>query len=266
MREAWDLFGEGNGVGSLDELVRAIGRYRAGAGASTGSIDSKPSSRRTPGTPDSTDARVSTSATIGCVLLRDLFFVSDADALDAPTDFAKNIVNFKGYDLAGSGRHVDLMFETMLRRAEVRIADVEGLPSLVPGPVFGRDRLVRSRVGQQAFKGLVLSSYARRCAITGTHIAPTLEAAHIRPVARQGENRVDNGLLLRSDVHTLFDLGYLGIDPRYRLLVSPALREEWGNGREFYERAGSPIQVPQTRVDRPANEAIEWHLDTVFRR
>ncbi len=251
VREAWDLFGEGNGVGSLGELAFAIARYRNKA------------RRLEPGADRSGDEG---AAVIGCILLRDLFFVPVGLTLDAPDDFAKNIVNFKRYDLQTHGRHVDVMFETLLNRAEVRMADEYGNTSVVPGPVFGRDRLVRNRVGQQAFKGLVLTSYDRRCAITGNHIGPTLEAAHIRPVALEGQNRVDNGLLLRSDVHTLFDLGYLGINPKFELQVSHRLREEWGNGREFYDRAGQAIAVPRNRWDRPDRDSIEWHLDTIFRR
>jgi putative restriction endonuclease len=68
----------------------------------------------------------------------------------------------------------------------------------------------------------ILDSYYRRCAISGTHIPPVLQAAHIRPVTKGGEHRLDNGLLLRSDIHTLFDRGYLGVDPQHRLLVSGA--------------------------------------------
>ncbi len=240
VREAWDLFQEGNGAGSEAELATTISRYR-----------------KTP--PDVT-------AVIGCVLLRDIFFVREGETIDAPDDFAKNIVRVKGYDLDTTGRHVDVMFDTMLSRAQVRIEDDAGHASVVPGPVFGRDRLVRARIGQRAFQGLVLTSYERRCAITGNHIRPTLQAAHIRPVADEGQNRVDNGLLLRSDVHTLFDLGYLGINQRYELQVSHRLREEWGNGREFYDLAGEIIRVPQTRANRPDRAAIEWHLDTVFLR
>jgi len=91
-----------------------------------------------------------------------------------------------------------------------------------------------------------------------------LEAAHIRPVVREGEHRVDNGLLLRSDVHTLFDCGYLGVDHQHRLRVSPRLRSEWGNGQEFYDLASRAIDIPDRRVDRPSREAIDWHMDEVF--
>jgi putative restriction endonuclease len=94
-----------------------------------------------------------------------------------------------------------------------------------------------------------------------------LQAAHIRPVSWQGENRIDNGLLLRSDVHTLFDRGYLGVHPdRKTLLVSPRLRTDWGNGEEFYARqaSGDPIGVPSRRADHPNREFLTWHADTVF--
>ncbi len=95
-----------------------------------------------------------------------------------------------------------------------------------------------------------------------------LQAAHIGPLTQGGERRVDNGLLLRSDVHTLIDAGYLGVAPNYSLVVSPRLRGEFGNGEEFYRRAASrePVAVPSRRLDRPAREFLEWHLDEVFLR
>ena len=89
-------------------------------------------------------------------------------------------------------------------------------------------------------------------------------AAHIRPVAQGGEHRLDNGLLLRSDIHTLFDRGYLGVDPQHRLLVSPRLRAEFSNGDQFYAKAGQVIDRPEHQADRPGREFLEWHLDEVF--
>jgi putative restriction endonuclease len=80
-----------------------------------------------------------------------------------------------------------------------------------------------------------------------------------------GEHRIDNGLLLRSDVHTMYDRGYLAVDPKYRLLVSPRLRDEFGNGEQFYAQAGQPIAVPERPRDRPNREFLEWHLDEVFK-
>jgi putative restriction endonuclease len=89
-------------------------------------------------------------------------------------------------------------------------------------------------------------------------------AAHVRPVTQGGEHRLDNGLLLRSDVHTLFDRGYLGIDSGYRLRVSPRLREEFANGDQYYARAGQVIAVPAHPREGPAREFVEWHMDERF--
>jgi putative restriction endonuclease len=110
----------------------------------------------------------------------------------------------------------------------------------------------------------VLQAYGRRCAVTGAKIRPVLEAAHIRPLAEGGEHRLDNGLLLRSDMHTLYDRGYIGVDPKHRLVVSPRLRQEFHNGEELYSRAGTAIALPERRADRPNREFLEWHLDVKF--
>jgi putative restriction endonuclease len=71
-------------------------------------------------------------------------------------------------------------------------------------------------------------------ALSAGLIPPVLQAAHIRPVTAGGEHRLDNGLLLRSDIHTLFDRGYLGVDPKFRLRISPRLRADFSNGDQFY--------------------------------
>jgi hypothetical protein len=63
-------------------------------------------------------------------------------------------------------------------------------------------------------------------------------------VAEGGEHRLNNGLLPRSDVHTLFDRGYLSVDSRHRLLVSPRLGEDFGNGDQFYARQGKSSSYP----------------------
>ena len=135
------------------------------------------------------------------------------------------------------------------------------------GPVFGDLRLAPYRLGQQAFKAVVANAYQWRCAITGSKIRPALQAAHILPVkpAYGGEHRVDNGLLLRSDVHVMFDHGYVSVDPSYRLRVSPRLRSEFGNGDSFYARAGEVIALPERRAYRPNPDFLQWHLDTVFK-
>jgi len=57
-----------------------------------------------------------------------------------------------------------------------------------------------------------------------------LEAAHIRPYAAGGEHALSNGLLLRSDLHTLFDLATLQLIPKRDILVSDRIKGEFENG------------------------------------
>ena len=76
-------------------------------------------------------------------------------------------------------------------------------------------------------------TYGGACAVTHEHTGPVLEAAHIMPYARGGEHRVNNGLLLRRDLHRLYDRGYVSITPDYVFLVGESLREEFQNGRSY---------------------------------
>lgn len=74
-------------------------------------------------------------------------------------------------------------------------------------------RAIVLRKGQEDFRRALLNAYDRRCAITGSGVVEILEAAHICPYLGEHTNRPDNGLLLRADVHTLFDKGMIYVDP-----------------------------------------------------
>jgi putative restriction endonuclease len=238
--EAWEFFGEENGASTEDEMRIRISRYR-----------------RQP-------TRPGEDPKIGCLFVRDVRFFPDEAAMAPPPGFARNVVQGKSYDLADPS--VAPYFAELLDLLLGGAVEIDlSQPWHRPGPVFGDPRLAPYRLGQRSFQAVVLDAYHRRCAITGTHIPPVLQAAHIRPVTSGGQHRLDNGLLLRSDVHTLFDRGYLGIDPRYRLLVSPRLRQDFSNGDQYYAQAGEVVDLPDRRVDRPSSEFLEWHLDEVFK-
>ncbi|MGN9776945.1 HNH endonuclease [Micromonospora sp. H33] len=238
--EAWELFGEANGAATVADMRNSVGRYRKQAIGS----DEDPF--------------------IGCIFIRDVNFFGDTSTVGPPRDFAPNVVQGKTYDLADVQTRD--YFELLIHRLIGTTVDLDlSQPWHRPGPVYGDPRLAPQRLGQQAFKAVVLGAYGRRCAITGNKVQPVLQAAHIRPLPKGGEHRLDNGLLLKSDVHILFDRGYLGVDPRYRLVVSPRLRSEFGNGDQFYAKAGELITLPEQRRDRPNPEFLEWHLDTVFK-
>src|SRR5687768_11034451 len=100
------------------------------------------------------------------------------------------------------------------------------------------------------------------CAVTTSATFPSLEAAHIRPFAEGGEHAVSNVLLLRTDIHRLYDRGYLSVDADLRLRVSPQLRSHGWNGTEFYKReaAGYRIAAPNDPHHRPDRDALAWHF------
>ena len=80
-------------------------------------------------------------------------------------------------------------------------------------------RQIVARRGQSGFRAALMDAYRGRCAVTGCDVPEALEAAHLRPYRGPESNTVPNGLLLRSDVHTLFDLRLLALDPTTRQLV-----------------------------------------------
>ncbi len=236
--EAWELFGPSNGVDTLDDFVARVSRLR-----------------RT--------SEVTPQSQIGCTLLRDVLFFDHP--LTTPTDFSENSVRGKRYDLDALNADHTVLLAAATYSFPGFSADERSVPWALRGRIRGDARLVVPRLGQQSFKAVVASNYGHRCAITGDKVRPVLEAAHIQPVAAGGEHRSDNGLLLRSDMHTLFDRGYIGVDPGHRLLVSPRLRQEFGNGDFLYAKQGEIIALPERRVDWPALTFLEWHLSTVFK-
>jgi putative restriction endonuclease len=92
---------------------------------------------------------------------------------------------------------------------------------------------VQPRLGQGAFRLLVTDAYQRRCAVTGERTLPVLDAAHTRPYAELGPHRLENGILLRKDLHALFDAGRVTVTPSLELRVSRRIREEFENGRDY---------------------------------
>lgn len=232
---AWDAFGEKNGAPSYPEMRRRIERYR-----------------RSPSDPRATYQ-------IGCIILVDPFFWLPIDWIPAPEDFGKTVVQGKGYDL-GSPAGSRLWQQVMDRLR----AGTGGRVTEPDDAVRRRPVQVLQRLGQGAFRILVTDAYQRRCAITHEKALPVLEAAHIRPVAAGGSHRLGNGLLLRSDVHTLFDRGYITVTPDHRVRVSRRLKADFDNGEHYYQLEGSSLWVPQSSEARPHEQHLEWHADTVF--
>lgn len=91
-------------------------------------------------------------------------------------------------------------------------------------------KAIKLRRGQQNFRKKLLELYDNTCVITGCKIVDILEAAHIRPYKGKNDHHPSNGLLLRADIHTLFDLHLVAIEPETLLIhFHPKVKEEYIN-------------------------------------
>lgn len=230
---AWEAFGPANGAVDLAQMRTRIARYR----------DVDPNDKG--------------DFLIGCRILTQAFFKSEAEWLPVPESWSKNIVTLKTYSTDDEdGRR-------LWEWARGGIAEaVTGFAEELPR--FGEPTLIRPRLGQGAFRVVVTDAYQRRCAITGERTLPALDAAHIRPYSEGGEHAVANGLLLRRDIHCLFDRGYVTVTPSHVFEVSPRIREEFENGRDYYALQGKPLLVPNRSDLRPDRASLEWHNNRRF--
>ena len=112
---------------------------------------------------------------------------------------------------------------------------------------------------------MVTDVYQRRCAVTQERTLPALDAAHIRTYGTGGLHVASNGLLLRRDIHSLFDAGYVTVTPSFAFEVSRSIRDEFENGRDYYALQGTPIHLPKRPEQRPDQRALAWHNENVFK-
>ena len=116
------------------------------------------------------------------------------------------------------------------------------------------ERQIRERRGQQQFRDALRKRFADRCLVTGCEVLAVLEAAHVNPYRGDDDHHVENGLLLRSDIHTLFDLDLIGIDPdELRVELHPRLAVEYGH------LAGTLLGCPRDR--RPSREVLKLRYE-----
>lgn len=127
-------------------------------------------------------------------------------------------------------------------------------PPTLPPPWLERYRQVQARQGQGVFRDALRRAYSDRCAVTDTAVDAVLEAAHIVPYNGPAGNTVTNGLLLRADVHTLFDLGLVWIDDHYRVHITDELART-----EYADLEGTRLQLPRHRHEWPSIAALAEH-------
>jgi len=236
---AWKAFGEKNGAPLFGAFAQSIQSYRARMGR-----DYQPDPK------------------IGCIILGEPFFLEEADWIQVPADWSPNIVQGKTYDTAEP--HGARLWE-QVRGAMMLAAGRDAAKSELPlvaeeSARYGNQYLVRPRLGQGGFRVLVTEAYQRRCAVTGERVLPVLEAAHIRPYRESGPHRVDNGILLRADLHALFDQGYITVTPDMHVEVSHRIHDDFDNGKEYLAMHGRRlVALPAQKLEWPSEEFVRWH-------
>lgn len=236
---AWNSFEIKNGAISLSGMRRRIEKYRK----------AKPTFE---------------DYSIGCILLEQPFFFPREQWIPIPVDWSPNIVRGKRYFMdteVGRG----LWEQVQLKLQESRPIVQPRSEIREPDARFGAPVLVTPRLGQGSFRVIVTDVYNRRCAVTQEKTLPALEAAHIKPFSDSGPHSIQNGILFRSDIHRLFDSGYVTITSDYRFEVSRRIKDEFENGRDYYALQGKNISMPHEPRMKPGGEFISWHNENVYR-
>lgn len=237
---AWDAFAEKNGAEDLNAFREKVISHRG------------------------RNSRFEPDPTIGCIILSQPFFLDRAEWIPAPEDWHPNIVQGKTYGT--EDRIGESLFAQVQERLTRHRAINESTSAIAEESArYGAEYIAKARLGQGAFRVLVTDAYSRRCAMTGERTLPVLESAHIKPYALSGPHNVNNGLLLRSDLHKLFDLGYITITADFNIEVSMRIKEEYENGRDYYALQGrSLVSLPKDQSYRPSREYIDWHNTKIF--
>ena len=243
VREAWEVFGTSNGAPSLEVMWRRITQY----------------------TKHGKNEPFRPNHLIGCILLASPIFFPKEMWVKGPRDWHPNIVSGKGYDTSrGEGRRIwNACMERVNVLASARPAHEPSLAVAETAARYGSEQTFRPRLGQGTFRYAVQDAY-RKCAVTREHSLPALEASHILPYTQGGPHEVSNGLLLRADIHRLFDGGYVTVTPEYRFRVSPRLEEEFHNGKVYYKLENEEIWLPEHEEERPLRDHLERHNEEIF--
>jgi hypothetical protein len=121
------------------------------------------------------------------------------------------------------------------------------------------ERQIAIRRGQQKFRNVLRERYGDQCLITGCRVLAVLEAAHINPYRGEHDHHVENGLLLRADIHTLFDLDLLGIEPdELTIELHPSIESEYA------ALAGKRLKCPNGTC--PSREQLEIRYESFRQR
>lgn len=164
---------------------------------------------------------------------------------------------FEGFSPAGENRGRGSQAEIEIMSREIELDVLESNTFEPESLIDARQRIVASifrRQGQQQFRQLLLHAYDGKCAVSNCGVPEVLEAAHIVPYIGPETNLISNGLLLRADIHILFDVGKIAVDAEtMKLIVSPDLI-----GTSYEEFNDQQLTLPTDRDKWPSVDALNY--------
>jgi putative restriction endonuclease len=234
---AWDAFQYKNGAQTFAEMRERVQQYRR------------------------SEVPIGPDETIGCILLQQPFFFKPEQWIPA-SDWSSSIVQGKTYDTA-TFEGQTLWADVQARLGKDALVLDESVS--IATQKYGKPQVILPRLGQGAFRVIVADAYKRQCALSSSRVLHVLESAHIKPYVASGTHSPTNGILLREDIHTLFDLGYITVTQEYKAEISKRMKEEFENGAEYYSMHGKSIHLPEIEQFRPSQEMLTWHNEKIFR-
>lgn len=225
--DAWREFGKRNGCIDKNQFVQRIQLYIDKNSESFGgkSIDIY-------------------NYEIGCIILNNCQFWDEDKFLrpeDYQIDFATQVVKYKYFD----------QYDPFLT-----LTDKTDDFNLVNEPREEYKREVNQRKGQSEFKGKILKAYNNKCCVSGESCPELLEAAHLQQYLTKTSNHIQNGILLRIDLHRLFDSGLLFIDSNYIVHISTLIKST-----TYQQFDGIAISLPANSNAYPSKESLELKRD-----
>lgn len=231
INQAWKEFGKRNGCESKEELRRKITLYL------------EKNSKQNP-KEEGDDYK------IGCIVLSNCEFWENGEYLnieDFNISFPKEVVKLKYF------------YEDDLIKNSLSLPEKKDFELVSAAREKFENVTTTKRDGQARFKRKMLETYSNKCCISGEETPELLEAAHIQPYINKSSNHIQNGLLLRKDLHTLFDNGLLNISQLYKIRLSPQIKSKY-----YLDFEGKSLSLPLEERNYPSKQALKLR-ENMFR-
>lgn len=217
LKEAWNTYGRKNGCHNKLELINRLKHYNK----SIKEVDNQK---------------------IGCIILENAEFYDDLHFLNLEEyeiNFHRSVQKIKYFKI----------YDPLTQPINHKVNEFELVPYITKRQK--KTTKITPRIGQGTFRGKISQVYNNKCCVSGESTAELLEAAHIQPYINEHSNHIQNGLLLRVDIHKMYDNGLLYIDEHYEIHISSLIKST-----HYLQLQGKKISIPENTSLQPSKNAL----------